>query len=505
MKLPSHRVCGLHPDHSPLTLTSNLVIAESMGNRSSRASPSQQDESDPLSYVFSEQEIDDMSRNESHSDLTSDEIPTILFIGAAGTGKSSLINAAFGQTRAVTKAGGDPCTQKFDVYEPEETKPIRIIDSRGLERGKSGQQNKVLFDFIHRSNNDTQVRKHIHLVWYLPGDRWEQDDILNVRFLKEELQQAVIVVINKCDTDARKEIDNVTGKSGADGIEEAVKECFPTIPVFKCGNPQLLPNAPLQLPIRCSNQHGNENFVEDKRRKSWTCDYIMPDSTSCGLTGNCLLPAPFGVAELISATKDELPEIYRRAFMNAQKIVLEERRKEAAKIISEKFWQALWVASDREAFIKCEEEMASSLVKIYNIPFAMVDEETFHSINSLLLNKGRGIFSRSVIENWKLSGVGYPVGTTIDSFAHAMVMETVGMSIVMTAEEMIFSNPSAQLESHVFKRRLQTKCTRQDLNDMALQRQQFVRQRGCVDEVLTLKVKKMAIGIEQRLSERELR
>ncbi len=68
-------------------------------------------------------------------------IMNILLMGATGMGKSSLINALFGQE--VAKAGeGKPVTQHLEKYVDEE-KGLILWDTKGIEDGEERYKNTM--------------------------------------------------------------------------------------------------------------------------------------------------------------------------------------------------------------------------------------------------------------------------------------------------------------------------------------------------------------------------
>ena len=56
----------------------------------------------------------------------------VLVIGNSGVGKSTLINAVFGEEVAKTGWGTTGTTKELEIYESEKI-PFRIIDSVGFE------------------------------------------------------------------------------------------------------------------------------------------------------------------------------------------------------------------------------------------------------------------------------------------------------------------------------------------------------------------------------------
>ena len=109
----------------------------------------------------------------------------ILLIGPSGVGKSFLINTLLqldDKRKAKTK-NTKPTTKTFSKYESKKVPNIRLIDSRGLEKGN---YNTTLFikeviDFIEQQELNGNPDEFIHCIWYcVTGTRFEdiEEEIL---------------------------------------------------------------------------------------------------------------------------------------------------------------------------------------------------------------------------------------------------------------------------------------------------------------------------------------
>ena len=109
----------------------------------------------------------------------------ILLIGPSGVGKSFLINTLLQldeKSKAKTK-NTKPTTKTFTKYESKKVSNIRLIDSRGLEKGN---YNTTLFikeviNFIEQQELNGNPDEFIHCIWYcVTGTRFEdiEEEIL---------------------------------------------------------------------------------------------------------------------------------------------------------------------------------------------------------------------------------------------------------------------------------------------------------------------------------------
>ena len=102
----------------------------------------------------------------------------ILLVGPTGVGKSTLINSLLKldedkQAHAdITK----PTTKSFNVYESNEISNIRLIDSRGIEKGDYNIDEFVneVKNYIEKSELNGNPDNFVHCIWYCTtGTRFE--------------------------------------------------------------------------------------------------------------------------------------------------------------------------------------------------------------------------------------------------------------------------------------------------------------------------------------------
>ncbi|MCL2529031.1 MAG: 50S ribosome-binding GTPase [Coriobacteriia bacterium] len=125
-------------------------------------------------------------------------IVNIMLAGKTGVGKSTLINAVFGENFAKTGIG-EPVTEEFDLYEKEGV-PLRVYDVKGLELNPAVQksirsQTKKL---IRESYKTEDRNDDIHLLWYCIASDGGRVESVDLDFMRDLAQQIdVIPVLTK--------------------------------------------------------------------------------------------------------------------------------------------------------------------------------------------------------------------------------------------------------------------------------------------------------------------
>lgn len=194
----------------------------------------------------------------------------ILIIGQTGVGKSTLINAIFRKPLAAAGTGR-PVTKVIEKYEDPDV-PVTLYDTKGVELGDS--KKRVIRDFKQQiaQSRKGPPEEHIHLLWYCmdAGQARVQDyDVDIIKAVAEEVP--VILVLTQVIDDER-----------ADALETTV----------------------LEAGLDLEGGRAVRTLAQERR------------------IGRETLPVR-GLEELVRLTDEALPEAVRRAFTNAQGVVID--------------------------------------------------------------------------------------------------------------------------------------------------------------------------------------
>jgi ATPase subunit of ABC transporter with duplicated ATPase domains len=100
-------------------------------------------------------------------------------IGKTGVGKSTLLNAIFGENVAEEKKG-EPCTMETKCYESQKYNFIRIYDTRGIEISKNFDIDKVFKETLKEIKAKCEKNEPddlIHCLLYcFTGTRFEKEE-----------------------------------------------------------------------------------------------------------------------------------------------------------------------------------------------------------------------------------------------------------------------------------------------------------------------------------------
>lgn len=126
----------------------------------------------------------------------------ILLVGPSGVGKSCLINSILqldedkmAQTEIIK-----PTTKAFNIYESEKIKNIRLIDSRGFEKGDYNVDAFVneITKYIENQELNGNPDNFIHCIWYcITGTRFEDIEeqiLLKLSSIYDDFKLPIIVV-----------------------------------------------------------------------------------------------------------------------------------------------------------------------------------------------------------------------------------------------------------------------------------------------------------------------
>ena len=207
--------------------------------------------------------------------------PNILICGYTGAGKTSIIQAMLGKDLVPDNMIGhdaNPMTQDYDRYE---NSYIGIWDSKGLEPDK-GQDEFVLRtkNHIRKVQENKNVDEHIHIFWYTISVGVGKVTGTDLKIINSFPKESTLVIISKIDLDRKNRV-----------VEAIKKELI------------------------------NNGISEDK--------IILTNDES-----------EKGIEELYYKSLEILPEAYKNAFEEAQRIDIEkavdkvkEKNKAAAGII----------------------------------------------------------------------------------------------------------------------------------------------------------------------------
>lgn len=355
--------------------------------------------------------------------------PKILLVGDSGLGKSSLVNIVFslklGEEGAAQVDHGVPCTSDFVMYGPTDHAPVRIIDSKGLEKKTATSQLTEIQQYIAGLAASENELDHVHLVYYFVADRWQEGDIENVKALQEYC--SVILIINKCDTRREEQIAR---------IRKSITESFPTIDIAQCADPR---GGYGWIPKDCKYKHGRRYLDVNFDVCKWTCNFVLGhddkgEELTCDEYGD---DEPYGHSELVQMSTSKLPDLLKQSFRSAQKADMTEKHRNAAMIIGTATMFAGGVGAqplpfaDFPILIAIETGMATGLMMAYGMPL-----ETLNSQMLVRLSFGTvgivGMVGYGIAQVFKLiPGFGTLAGAAIDTTVASTVVLTLGISIAI--------------------------------------------------------------------------
>jgi len=143
-----------------------------------------------------------MEENNASSDVRNSDLKTanIMVAGKTGTGKSTLLNAIFGEDLATTGTGR-PVTEHIEEYKHESI-PIRIWDTVGLELDseKTRQSINEIKRTIASKSESKDELDQIHAIWYCINSGSNRYEGAELDFIKELYSIGVpfTIVLTQC-------------------------------------------------------------------------------------------------------------------------------------------------------------------------------------------------------------------------------------------------------------------------------------------------------------------
>jgi len=273
----------------------------------------------------------------------------ILISGQTGVGKSTLINAVF-RVPLAEEGTGKPVTKNVQRYDVPGV-PVTIYDTPGIELGHARKD--VIRDYVKTIADSRKggPDKVIHVAWYCidAGQTRVQDyDVEIVRALAAKLP--VILVLTQCIDDDR-----------AAALERVI--------------------AAERLPIEGSP-------IRTLARERGVAGHTIP---------------PRGLEELVERTNEILPEAVRRAFTNAQGVVIRLKANQARAVVGASSVAAAGIGAipipvpDAAVLMPVQLGMLASINAIFGID--MGSDRAVNLIRGLVGQGGITVVGRQIAAN----------------------------------------------------------------------------------------------------------
>ena len=316
----------------------------------------------------------------------------LAIFGKTGTGKSTLINAIFGEDVAAT-GSGRPVTTGLDYY-VHPNGILGLYDSRGFETGEAGDRILAALEEIITASRAGEASAHIHVAWYTvrwSDRRFEDHQAAFVRRL-HELGVPVLFVLTQVPCNAAGQIH-----------EEALEFAR-----YVAG---------LGLPLAGDGRV----FLTNARADTFLGTVV------------------FGLQELLDATFDTIPEIAVAALSAAQQLDWGRKRHAAKKIIGASSASALATGatpipfSDAAILVPLQIAMIARLTAAYgtSVPSAQLAS----LVGSLMLSSGATTAGRWMVSSLlRMVPGGQPAAMVISGTVAASMTTAMGWAWVAVLE-----------------------------------------------------------------------
>lgn len=315
----------------------------------------------------------------------------LALFGKTGAGKSTLVNAIFGEDRAQTGMGV-PITKGL-VYHRHEDGFFGLYDSEGFETGTSGDAVLAGLRRIAEQQGTRPIAERIHAVWYVV--RW---------------------------SDRRFET------SQASFIRTLVSLGFPVIVVLT------------QVPTRDGLPHPDAvafaEFIQSLDVP--VVDVLLTNALADPFTGS----PTFGLQALLDATYRMAPEAARQALTAAQVIDVGRKKKAAAGIVRQSAAAAAVVGAtpipfaDAALLVPTQLSMIARITAAYGLPTRA--SRSLAVAGSIVLTGGATIAGRYATTNLlKFVPGGVVAGSAISATVAASLTKAIGAAWIEVCERAI--------------------------------------------------------------------
>lgn len=322
----------------------------------------------------------------------------VLVCGKTGVGKSTLINALFGEDVART-GNGVPVTMATEYFAHPQL-PLGVFDSHGFETGQAGDEIlRQLIGEIH-SRRQGPVGDQIHVVWYCvrAGDRRFEPG--QAGFVRALVDAGVPVILVMTQVPMREEIIHPDALEFAAAIRA-----------------QRLPTRPPDHVV-----------LTNARADEW------------------VTPQVHGLHQLLNATSGVIPESVRAALEAAQRIDFERKRRRAKVIISGAATAAASACAipmpvaDAAALFPIQMGMLAAISAAYGVPTPSA--RLASAFGSIMAASGAASVGRFVAGSLLkfVPGGGAVVGTVVKASVASSVTIAMGYAWMSVNEQLVRLN-----------------------------------------------------------------
>ena len=303
--------------------------------------------------------------------------PNILVLGGTGAGKSSLVNATFGEALAGVGAGS-PVTKGIEKYENE---LIRIFDSEGYESGEEAQKRykEQVVDFV--KTRAPELEDQVHLAWYCISVANHRVFDIDTKTINEIVASKIPVAVIMTQVDQVSEDDSQT-------LIAVLKDKCPKVTVFE--------------------------FSTD---------------ASVGLT----------VEPLITWAHNHLDDSLKEGFISSTRSGIELKRKQSYMVIAQHVASAATIAaspipfSDAPLLVGNQITMIARLASIWNMP-SIKSLAAGGIFSQLIAQLGRSLAGNLIKF---IPGAGSAVGAAINASIASAITGAVGYAVTEVCERVV--------------------------------------------------------------------